>query len=284
MTKRLRFPEAPDSIEKGANLALLLGDDAIDCLAHNLRITWPEFRAAAFRKAARAAVEGHGIMQRGVRLAEVMREFLPAPFEAAADILVRSLGPAHNETSGHGLAPFFYLPHGNFVALYGIDRRLNAGRDPFPISMNALREITRRSTAEFAIRPFLVEEPERTLRQLLAWTNDECPHVRRLCSEGTRPRLPWGMRLKAFVADPRPALPILEALKDDADLYVRRSVANHVGDIAKDHPELAFELCRSWLNGAGAERLWVIRHALRHPAKKGVETARGIRRLAGGKR
>jgi 3-methyladenine DNA glycosylase AlkC len=88
------------------------------------------------------------------------------------------------------------------------------------------------------------------------------------------------MRLPAFIKDPRPLLPILETLKDDPDLYVRRSVANHIGDIAKDHPTLAFELCERWLDGASAERKWMIRHAVRLPAKNGVKAALRLRQLA----
>ena len=146
--------------------------------------------------------------------------------------------------------------------------------------MKAQYELTRRFSAEFSMRPFLIQWPERTLARLMEWTRDADPHVRRLCSEGARPRLPWAMRIPAFVADPTPVLPILEALKDDVDLYVRRSVANHIGDIAKDHPALAFEICERWLTGASAERKWMIRHAMRHPAKKGVKVALRLRKLA----
>lgn len=146
--------------------------------------------------------------------------------------------------------------------------------------MRAQYEITRRFTAEFSMRPYLIKWPERTLARLLEWTRDPDPYVRRLCSEGARPRLPWAMRIPAFVKNPRPVLPILEALKDDDDLYVRRSVANHIGDIAKDHPQLAFEICERWLDGASAERKWMIRYAVRHPAKKGVKAALELRKRA----
>jgi 3-methyladenine DNA glycosylase AlkC len=146
--------------------------------------------------------------------------------------------------------------------------------------MRAMYEITRRATAEFSIRHFLIRWPKRTLTRLMEWVRDPDPHVRRLCSEGSRPRLPWAMRIPAFVGDPRPVLPILEALKDDADLYVRRSMANHLGDIAKDHPEQALEICESWLDGASSERKWIIRHALRHPAKRGVRAALRLRMVA----
>lgn len=92
--------------------------------------------------------------------------------------------------------------------------------------------------------------------------------------------MPWAMRIPAFIQDPTPVLPILEALKDDGDAYVRRSVANHLGDIAKDHPELAYKICRRWAVGASEERKWIIRHAVRLPAKKGVAEALALRELA----
>lgn len=146
--------------------------------------------------------------------------------------------------------------------------------------MSAQYELTTRFTAEFSIRPFLIQQLDRTLSELMRWTTDSNPHVRRLCSEGTRPRLPWGLRIPALIANPTPVLPILEALKNDQSLYVRRSVANHLGDIAKAHPELVFQLCDRWLNGATSDLKWLIRHALRHPAKKGNETAIQLRAAA----
>ena len=161
-----------------------------------------------------------------------------------------------------------------------MDEKNNGWRDPFEISMKAQYELTRRFSAEFSMRPFLIRWPDRTLTRLLKWTRDPDPHVRRLCSEGARPRLPWAIRIPAFIVDPKPFLPILEAPKDDPDLYVRRSVANHIGDIAKDHPELAFEICRRWLAGASRERKWLIRHALRYPVKKGVKAALQLRKSA----
>jgi 3-methyladenine DNA glycosylase AlkC len=107
--------------------------------------------------------------------------------------------------------------------------------------------------------------------------SDPDPHVRRLCSEGTRPRLPWAPRIPSFIKDPTPVLSILEDLKDDENLYVRRSVANHLGDIAKDHPEVVFSICERWLVDATKEVKWLIRHALRYPAKKQNKRAIQIR-------
>jgi len=276
----LRLPKAPGSIQKGKTLRTILDREAIDCLAHNLRLAHAAFPADDFRRDARRGLAPLGIMQRGPHLAAAMRARLPPRFADAVAVILRSLTPPLIETNGHGLVVFFYLPHTCFVANYGLDPAHNGGRDPFELSLRALHELTRRFSAEFAIRAFLQRWPERTLARLREWTRDPDPHVRRLCSEGARPRLPWAMRLPAFVRDPRPVLPILEALKDDPDLYVRRSVANHLGDIAKDHPDLMFSICEKWLRGASPERRWLIRHALRHPDKKGHPLARRLRQAA----
>lgn len=276
----LRLPEAPRSIQKGSSLKHLLGREAVECLAHNLALAHPPFNGRAFRRAALDGLEPLSILERGQYLARRLREHLPAHYEEAIKILLRSLTPPLTRTDELGLSVFFYLPHVCFVAAHGLDAEHNGGRDPFEVSMKAQHELTRRFSAEFSIRPFLARYQERTLRRLMDWTGDTDPHVRRLCSEGTRPRLPWAARIPAFVNDPRPALPILEALKDDPDLYVRRSVANHLGDIAKDHAALAFDLCERWLAGASEERKWLIRHAVRHPARKGVKAALLLRKLA----
>jgi 3-methyladenine DNA glycosylase AlkC len=279
-TRLARLPAAPRSIQKGSALANLLDRDAIACLVHNISLVHSEFDGEAFQQSAFEGLERLAILQRGRHLARVLREHLPNRYADAVEILIQSLTPPLTRTGGFGLGVFFYLPHVCYVASYGLDSEHNGGRDPFDISMRAQYELTRRFSAEFSMRPFLIKWPERTLAQLQKWTHARDPHVRRLCSEGARPRLPWAMRIPAFIKDPRPVLPILESLQDDPDLYVRRSVANHIGDIAKDHPTLAFELCESWLKGASAERKWIIRHAVRHPAKKGVKAALRLRKLA----
>lgn len=270
--EQLRLPSAPRAIQKGISLSGLLDLEAVNCLAHNIRLVYPALTVASFRKAALTGIETLSLLQRGQHLARVLRQYLPARYEDAVKVLLRSLTPPLTQTDQLGLGVFFYLPHVCFVAAYGLDS--------FETSMRAQYELTRRFTAEFSIRPFLIRHPERTLERLTEWTQDRDPHVRRLCSEGTRPRLPWAMRIPAFQRDPRPVIPILEALKDDPDRYVRRSVANHLGDIAKDQPALAFMVCRRWLTGANPSRKWVIRHALRYPAKNGVKAALRLRQLA----
>ncbi len=275
-----RIPAAPKSIQKGAPLKYLLGQEAAECLAHNISLVHTEFDGELFCRHALAGIEPLGILERGRKFAVVLHQFLPDEYEAAIDILLASLTPPLSNTEDNGLEVFFYLPHVSFVAEYGLDIGNNNGRDPFEISMKAQYELTKRFSSEFSIRPFLIQAQERTLARLLEWVSDPDPHVRRLCSEGTRPRLPWAKRIPSFIANPSPVLPMLEILKDDQSLYVRRSVANHLGDIAKDHPDLVFGICRRWLVDSSDDMKWLIRHALRHPARKKDEAALKIRAAA----
>jgi 3-methyladenine DNA glycosylase AlkC len=207
------------------------------------------------------------LTDRARHLMACLHRQLPAEYEAAIGILVASLGPCAGEVDLSGMAPFIYLPHVYFVAEYGL------ADEHFEASMRAQYELTQRFTAEFSIRYFLERHPRATLARLRQWAEDPSHHVRRLVSEGTRPRLPWAMRLKDFQRDPGPVLELLELLKDDPSLYVRRSVANNLNDIGKDHPEILAATCKRWLEGAGPERAWLVRHALRSAVKRGDKKA-----------
>ncbi|MCT0208240.1 DNA alkylation repair protein [Synechococcus sp. CS-1332] len=282
MTPRVpTIPPAPRSIQKGTPLKLLLGQEAIECLANNLQTVDAGFPASRFCESARTGLEQLAIMQRGLHIAKALHAFLPGNYEEAVQVLMASLTPEKSDTEELGLAGFFYLPHSFFVSEYGQDEQHNSGNDPFETSMLALHALTTRFTSEFAIRTFLIKQQVRTLEKLDQWITDPNPQVRRLCVEGTRPRLPWGKRIASFVADPKPTLPILELLKDDPSLYVRRSVANHLGDIAKDHPALVYATCERWMrSGASSDLRWLIRHAVRYPAKNGDARALKIRAAA----
>jgi 3-methyladenine DNA glycosylase AlkC len=275
------IPSAPRSIQKGTPLKLLLNQNVIEGLAQNILYVHKNFKAHAFCECALAGIDELELMQRGQHIAKAIHQFLPGNYSEALAILIASLTPERTEAEEFGLAAFFYLPHSFFISEYGQDHQYNNGQDPFDASMQALHALTTRFTSEFAIRTFVIKQQERTLSKISEWLNDPNPHVRRLCTEGTRPKLPWGKRIPSLVSNPQPALHILEALKNDSSLYVRRSVANHLGDIAKDHPSLAFEICERWLSeGASKDLQWVIRHAVRHPAKKGDARALNIRAAA----
>jgi 3-methyladenine DNA glycosylase AlkC len=137
------------------------------------------------------------------------------------------------------------------------------------VALNALGALTRHASAEFAVRGLLEQHPALTLDRLGTWALSPDVHLRRLVSEGTRPRLPWGRHLAALRRDPLPVLPLLGWLRDDPEAYVRRSVANHLNDIARDHPELAIAVARRWLAEGGTHVRGVIRHGLRTLVKAG---------------
>ncbi len=156
-----------------------------------------------------------------------------------------------------GLA-FMFLP--DYVELYGLD--------DFEISMQATEQITSFASCEFSIRPFIIKYPELGMKQMVIWSKHENLHVRRLASEGSRPRLPWAIALPEFKKDPTPVLPILENLKNDPSEYVRKSVANNLNDIAKDHPKTVITIAKSW-KGKTKETNWVVKHACRTLLKQG---------------
>ena len=275
-----KLPPAASTIEKGVPLKEFLGKRSIEHLASNLAFAKSDFPLDQFIKDSLKGIKELSLTQRADHIANTMHSHLPMGYSKAIHIILKSLTPPLEKTEDNGIAPMFYMPHCSFIAMYGVDKKYNDGKDPFDVSMKAQYEITQRFTCEFSIRAFLIDDQERTLKVLMKWMNDPKPHIRRLCSEGTRPRLPWASKLQSFIDDPGPVFPILEQLKDDPSLYVRRSVANHVGDIAKDHLDLALDICGKWLKKASPELKWVIRHALRHPSKKGVQEALELRAKA----
>jgi 3-methyladenine DNA glycosylase AlkC len=213
----------------------------------------PRFDAKGFLAHALEGLASRELMARLHRTAEAYHLALPLPFAEQLAVL-----RAHAPQIGH-----------NFVAIWPCAHVARLGLDQPDLALTALRFLTRFGSAEFAIRPFLVRDLPGTLAVLRDWADDtDDEHARRLASEGCRPRLPWGERLQALVADPRPALPILETLRADPSLYVRKSVANHLNDIAKDHPELVLDLVSAW-DRSEARTAWIVRHALRTLIKRG---------------
>lgn len=271
---------APASIQRGTPLKELMNGKLISLIGQSLVDVVPNFDQKRFQARAVRGLKTLELKDRAHHIAQTMLEQMPANFEEISPLLIRSLGPPLDKTEGNGLAPFFYLPHIQLIAAQGVTH--------FESGMTANYEITKRFTAEFSIRPFLMEHRVQCLEMLAGWVKDSNAHVRRLVSEGTRPRLPWAMRLPEIQENPNLSLPLLEALKDDSELYVRRSVANHLGDIAKDHLDLALEVCERWLDEVNesedatlmANRRWIVRHALRHPAKKDNAKAVQLRKKA----
>jgi len=196
------------------------------------------------------------LMQRIALLSETLHKILPTDYEEAIEIL--KILVVKNGSGFHSLV----FPR--YVSSYGLEH--------FKISLPALAFFTQFSSSEFAIRYFIQKEPEKVMEIMLQWADNENFHIRRLASEGCRPRLPWGIALKNFIQNPQPILPILEKLKNDNEDYVRRSVANNLNDISKDHKELVLDIAKKWINQT-PQTDWILKHACRTLLKKGNPTA-----------
>ena len=244
----------------------LINPAAVRAAAEHLRAAWPEFDAPAFVRHANRGLEALELKARAMQVADALEATLPARFGQACDVIEAALAQACEPgmpppEPDAGLRGWIVWPLGEYVARRGLAEPERG--------LATLHALTQRLTAEFAIRPFIVAHPTLVFATLQRWTLDPSAHVRRLVSEGSRPRLPWGLRLKVLIADPSPTLPLLRALQDDPSDYVRRSVANHLNDIAKDHPGIVVAWLREHLPSAGRERRALLRHASRTLIKQG---------------
>jgi 3-methyladenine DNA glycosylase AlkC len=219
----------------------------------------PGFDADTFLQLGTAGLDELGIMQRLRRMAESLHAAMGLDFSDAVAVL-RRLAPR----LGHN---FVGIVPSEYVALYGRGQRHAA--------LAALEHFTGFGTAEFAIRPFLADDLAETLAVMAGWADHADEHVRRLASEGSRPRLPWAARLDAVIADPSLTWPILDRLKTDPSPYVRRSVANHLNDLTKDHPDWVLARLAGWPLDE-PDTAWIVRHALRSLIKRGDATALGL--------
>ena len=201
-------------------------------------------------------------------MTETLKNFLPANYREAVNILLRSLPPPNDPTkTDNDFGDFIYAPYADFVAQYGCNKK------DVDFSLKVLKEITMRFSAEDAIRYFINAFPEETMNELLKWSTDENYHVRRLTSEGMRPRLPWAQKI---ILSPEKALPILDKLFSDKTRYVTRSVANHMNDLSKVNPELVLETLARWQksNKQDAQEMdYIIKHSLRSLVKMGNKQA-----------
>jgi 3-methyladenine DNA glycosylase AlkC len=205
--------------------------------------------------------EAKELKQRVRTVATALKSYLPGNYknQLAAIICMIELCESKGIRSG-----FEYIFFADFVEQYGLDEPDS--------SLKAIERITQFISCEFAIRPFLLKYPDKVMKQMLRWSKHPHPHVRRFSSEGCRPRLPWAMAIPQLKKDPSPVLPILENLKNDESLFVRKSVANNLNDIAKDHPELVVQLVKKW-KGNTKETDWIIKHGCRTLLKKADKKA-----------
>lgn len=227
------------------------------------------FNKQAFIEAATKSIDQLEMKQRSDQIVSALVEFMPEDFEECAKVFMGALSKEQDggglgntlARKNSGIEGWLISPMADYVGKYG--------RGNFETSMRLFKAFTTRFSSEFGIRYFLMNKPEQTLEHLRTWLNDDNHHVRRLISEGTRPRLPWGMRLDGFVNEPEPVIKLISMLKDDESEYVRRSVANNLNDIAKDHPQTISKLAATWLIGASKDRVRLVKHACRTLLKNG---------------
>lgn len=249
-----------------------ISGELIRSAAAHLRRVWPEFPRRRFTARATDGLDQLELKARVAHVADALAECLPQDFDVAAAVLEASLAEARDDDDlkalvigDDGLAGWVVWPMTDFVARYGLAQPRR--------SLRVLHALTQRNTAEYAVRPFLIHHRDLTMATLTDWVDDPSPHVRRLVSEGTRPRLPWGVQLKHLVENPRPCLPLLLRLMDDPSDYVRRSVANHLNDVSKDHPDVVVGWLQEHLPGATPTREATLRHAARTLVKQGDKRA-----------
>lgn len=229
----------------------------------------PDMDVEGFASSVDGRIGGLELKDRVLVLAEELYVRLPGDYISKIELLVDSLGPELREDQGMFTESWFLMPVARLVEEYGTDHPVE--------SLAAIEQITMRHTGEYAIRPYLNRWHDLTMEQVRLWSRSSSHNVRRLASEGIRPRLPWAAQFKPFVVDPEPVVDVVTGLIDDPSLYVRTSVANNLNDIAKDHPDYAVDTAADWIASCGSTRTrWIVQKGLRSLIKKGYPGALSI--------
>ncbi|MBO6523864.1 MAG: hypothetical protein JJ971_08570 [Balneolaceae bacterium] len=219
----------------------------------------PQFDSSLFAKSIYDSEwENKELKERLRHITITLKEQMPDDYSECISLVIDLIPALKDYGAPSDTFEYTFLP--DFIQLFGTDDH--------EISIHAMEKITRFVTCEFAIRPFLIQYPDLMRKQMLIWSTHKHPAVRRLSSEGYRPRLPWAMGVPSLKKDPSPILPILENLKTDPSESVRRSVANNLNDISKDHPELVIEIAKRW-KGTSKETDRLVKHACRTLLKQG---------------
>lgn len=243
--------------------------DSIHKLALNIRAAYHSFQVDDFVNDIMDDTWNELELKARMRQITVnMGKYLPSDYAQALSIINQVIANFPEGLNGNAL---IFIP--DFIEVYGLDEC------NWDLSIAAMESYTQYSTAEFAVRPFIMNNEERMMAQMAIWTRHDNEHVRRLASEGCRPALPWGKALVNFKKDPSRVLEILENLKADQSLYVRKSVANNLNDISKTHPDLITKIARDWY-GKNEHTDWIVKHGCRTLLKKGDKNVLGIFGLA----
>jgi len=198
------------------------------------------------------------LKERMRHISHALNAHITTEFEGQVAVLLHSIVEMQRIGRRETSIEFMFLP--DFIEVYGIDH--------YDISTKAFEKITQFTSCEFAVRPFILKYPTQMIAQMHRWSTHSNAAVRRLATEGCRPRLPWAMAIPFLKKDPTAILPILDLLKNDSSESVRRSVANNLNDISKDNPSIVFDLATKW-KGASEETDWLVKHGCRTLLKQG---------------
>jgi len=229
-------------------------------LAKKIKPHYSPFKTKTFVAYIEKKIEDQELKQRVETISDALYAQLPSDYCEAVGILHNILGPENENETGMFTDGYWLMPIAFFVEKYGTAH--------FDESMLLIKEITKRNTGEYAIRPFLTHYPKETLKIAKLWSKDKNFHVRRLASEGLRPRLPWAKKITLFSDKPDPVITILSNLKSDPSAYVRKSVANTMADFLKENYEYTILVLETWSKCNNKETDWIIKHALRNEIKK----------------
>lgn len=251
------MPQKDHSQDNPSAFKHMISPEVVKRLAQAIEDVYPTFNSKEFQKLSKK-LGPLELKKRVLLITSELKIFLPKDYRKALGILVQAMDKS--DLSGFALWPF-----SEYISQFGLDH--------FDDSLEAMYKLTQRFTAEWAIRPFILKDHRKVMNILKKWIDDESVHVRRWISEGTRPLLPWGQKIPLFVLDPTHTLLLLDKLRHDEELYVRKSVANHLNDISKNHPQVVIDILRMWEKDAPTEHRekinWIKRHALRTLIKKG---------------
>jgi 3-methyladenine DNA glycosylase AlkC len=231
----------------GVNLAILL--------AGKIKPVFKNFDDGKFMLSVKKSSIDRSLTQRVEIIADHLRTQLPSSYPKAIGILEKIMGEENPKETGMFTNFYWLMPVGKFIEKYGLDH--------YDHSIAAIEALTKRNTGEYAIRPYIRQYPQQTVKQMKTWARSKNFHLRRLASEGLRPKLPWASKLDLYIEKPKPVFDILSILKKDPIKFVQKSVANHLTDYIKVNPKPAFELINSWKDSGSEHTEWIIRHATR---------------------
>lgn len=230
-------------------------EELAEMLAEKITQNYPNFDQELFITSISTTIKNKALKQRVEQMADQLHEHLPDDYSESIQILMNILGPENPNETGMFTEFYWLMPVAKYVEKYGLNH--------FKDSMDVIEEITKRNTGEYAIRPFIRKYPKQTLSVMNTWAESDNFHLRRLASEGLRPKLPWASKLDLFIDNPTPVFEILECLKEDPVYFVKKSVANHITDYLKVNPEAVAPLIDRWKKSGNVHTQWMVKYATR---------------------